>query len=348
MRLLGRRVATTGVSSLVSYRDDELARDHPLRVALGDLSTAAAVDRLPVRPLSREGVARLADGTRRRCRHRLAPHVRQSVLRQGAPRARGGGDPGHRARPGSRTAGAARPAGDCRGRGDRDRAAVARRCAPPRGVRRGGRLRRRVPRERRPPHRRQRRRVPPRAVARGRRGVALAGSAPCAASIRAAGPHRPPAGRRRSRADRTPCRGGGRRRGRARAMRRRPPSRQRASARIARRRPSTRGRSASRAISRPETEPSSSRADRARATSRTTRRRRSTSFGRRSGAGRSRALRSRRLGRSPSSRTTCGAAATSGRRSRPSRAQRSWRRATRAARARVRLPHGGSASLLRR
>ena len=63
VRLLGRRVATTACLVLVSYRDDELARDHPLRVALGDLSTAAAVDRLPVRPLSREGVARLADGT---------------------------------------------------------------------------------------------------------------------------------------------------------------------------------------------------------------------------------------------------------------------------------------------
>ena len=62
VRLLGRRVAATACLVLVSYRDDELARDHPLRVALGDLSTAAAVDRLPVRPLSREGVERLADG----------------------------------------------------------------------------------------------------------------------------------------------------------------------------------------------------------------------------------------------------------------------------------------------
>ncbi len=63
LRLLGRRVATTACLVLVSYRDDELARDHPLRVALGDLSTAEAVDRLPVRPLSREGVALLTDGT---------------------------------------------------------------------------------------------------------------------------------------------------------------------------------------------------------------------------------------------------------------------------------------------
>ena len=80
-------------------------------------------------------------------------------------------------------------------------------------------------------------------------------------------------------------------------MHRPPPSRRRASARIARRQPSTRGRSASQAISRPETEPSFSRADRGRATSQTTSRRRSTSFGRRSGAGRSRAPRSRRPAR---------------------------------------------------
>jgi ATP/maltotriose-dependent transcriptional regulator MalT len=62
VRLLGRRVATTRCLVLVTYRDDELARDHPLRVALGDLSTAAAVERLSIGPLSRAGVARLAEG----------------------------------------------------------------------------------------------------------------------------------------------------------------------------------------------------------------------------------------------------------------------------------------------
>ena len=61
VRLLGRKTGATSCLVVVTYRDDELARDHPLRIALGDLSTAVAVERLPVRPLSRGGVAELAD-----------------------------------------------------------------------------------------------------------------------------------------------------------------------------------------------------------------------------------------------------------------------------------------------
>jgi DNA-binding CsgD family transcriptional regulator/tetratricopeptide (TPR) repeat protein len=60
VRILGRRIGETSCLLVVTYRDDELSRDHPLRLALGDLSTAGAVERLAVRPLSREGVARLA------------------------------------------------------------------------------------------------------------------------------------------------------------------------------------------------------------------------------------------------------------------------------------------------
>lgn len=60
VRILGRRIGETSCLLLLTYRDDELSREHPLRIALGDLSTAAAVERLDVRPLSREGVARLA------------------------------------------------------------------------------------------------------------------------------------------------------------------------------------------------------------------------------------------------------------------------------------------------
>jgi DNA-binding CsgD family transcriptional regulator len=59
LRILARKIQTTRCLVLVTYRDDQLARDHPLRVALGDLSTAAAVDRLSVLPLSRGGVAEL-------------------------------------------------------------------------------------------------------------------------------------------------------------------------------------------------------------------------------------------------------------------------------------------------
>jgi DNA-binding CsgD family transcriptional regulator/tetratricopeptide (TPR) repeat protein len=60
LRLFARKLPTTSSLVLVTYRDDELARDHPLRIALGDISTAAAVERLAVRPLSRSGVAELA------------------------------------------------------------------------------------------------------------------------------------------------------------------------------------------------------------------------------------------------------------------------------------------------
>ncbi len=60
LRLLARKLPTTSSLVLVTYRDDELARDHPLRIALGDISTAAAVERLVVRPLTRDGVAELA------------------------------------------------------------------------------------------------------------------------------------------------------------------------------------------------------------------------------------------------------------------------------------------------
>ena len=63
LRLLGRRVAATACLVVVTYRDDQLARDHPLRIALGDLATTASVERLVVHPLSRDGVAHLADGS---------------------------------------------------------------------------------------------------------------------------------------------------------------------------------------------------------------------------------------------------------------------------------------------
>ena len=59
LRLLARRIEATPCLVVVTYRDDQLARDHPLRVALGDVSTAAAVERLPIRSLSRDGVVRL-------------------------------------------------------------------------------------------------------------------------------------------------------------------------------------------------------------------------------------------------------------------------------------------------
>jgi DNA-binding CsgD family transcriptional regulator len=60
VRLTARRIATSRGLALVTYRDDELARAHPLRILLGELGAGPAVDRLKVEPLSQEGVAALA------------------------------------------------------------------------------------------------------------------------------------------------------------------------------------------------------------------------------------------------------------------------------------------------
>jgi DNA-binding CsgD family transcriptional regulator/tetratricopeptide (TPR) repeat protein len=62
LRLAGRRLDQTSGLLIVTHRDDELSRDHPLRFALGDLATTASVARLRVHPLSPDGVARLSEG----------------------------------------------------------------------------------------------------------------------------------------------------------------------------------------------------------------------------------------------------------------------------------------------
>src|SRR6266540_2162269 len=61
LRLLGRKVEAVPALILVTYRDDELDRDHPLRIVVGELATRRAVERLEVEPLSPAAVARLAE-----------------------------------------------------------------------------------------------------------------------------------------------------------------------------------------------------------------------------------------------------------------------------------------------
>jgi DNA-binding CsgD family transcriptional regulator/tetratricopeptide (TPR) repeat protein len=63
LRFLGRRVRDLAVLLAVTYRDDELPADHPLRVVLGDLATQRATRRVGVSPLSRAAVAELATGS---------------------------------------------------------------------------------------------------------------------------------------------------------------------------------------------------------------------------------------------------------------------------------------------
>lgn len=57
---VGRRIAELPALVLVTFRDEEVGPEHPLRVVLGDLASAPGVRRLPVPPLSPAGVAELA------------------------------------------------------------------------------------------------------------------------------------------------------------------------------------------------------------------------------------------------------------------------------------------------
>lgn len=60
VRLLGRRMDQVAALVLATYRDDQLGRDHPLRVVLGDLKAGDAVVRMKLAPLSAAAVAELA------------------------------------------------------------------------------------------------------------------------------------------------------------------------------------------------------------------------------------------------------------------------------------------------
>ena len=51
LRYLGRRIERTRALVLVTYRDDEVGPNHPLRLVLGDLATAAGVSRMTLLPL---------------------------------------------------------------------------------------------------------------------------------------------------------------------------------------------------------------------------------------------------------------------------------------------------------
>jgi predicted ATPase len=60
LRVLARRVDALPALVVASLRDDELDRAHPLRVALGELATAPAVERMALMPLSLAAVRTLA------------------------------------------------------------------------------------------------------------------------------------------------------------------------------------------------------------------------------------------------------------------------------------------------
>src|SRR5881392_1565363 len=51
LRMLGRRIERLGALVVATYRTDELPREHPLRIVLGDLATVTGVVRLRLEPL---------------------------------------------------------------------------------------------------------------------------------------------------------------------------------------------------------------------------------------------------------------------------------------------------------
>ena len=77
---LGRRIQHLPVLLLVTYRDDALVSNDPLRLTLGGLASQRATRRLSLPTLSAAGVATLAHGTDRRDRTASADR-RQSLLR---------------------------------------------------------------------------------------------------------------------------------------------------------------------------------------------------------------------------------------------------------------------------
>lgn len=56
LRFLGRRITRIPVLLVLTYRDDELSPQHPLRMILGDFATSPAAHRLLLKPLSENGV----------------------------------------------------------------------------------------------------------------------------------------------------------------------------------------------------------------------------------------------------------------------------------------------------
>lgn len=63
LRYLIRRIARLPAVLVLTYRDDELGRDHPLHGVLGQASRSDQVRRLPLRRLSAEAVRRLSAGS---------------------------------------------------------------------------------------------------------------------------------------------------------------------------------------------------------------------------------------------------------------------------------------------
>ena len=62
VRLLGRRMEALGALAILTYRDDEFDRAHPLRSALGEIASRTESEYIRLETLSAEAVAELAQG----------------------------------------------------------------------------------------------------------------------------------------------------------------------------------------------------------------------------------------------------------------------------------------------
>ena len=61
LKYLGRRMRQTTSLVILTYRDDEIGRDHPLRLLLGDLASSNTLHRIPVKSLSKNAYRELAN-----------------------------------------------------------------------------------------------------------------------------------------------------------------------------------------------------------------------------------------------------------------------------------------------
>ena len=120
LRYLVRRIAELPAVLVLTYRDDELSRGHPLYGLLGLASRSDQVRHLPLRRLSPDAVRALTAGSPVSAAELYALTAGQPVLRAAScwPRCRGAGPAHHRRRgagpgapPGPRHPGRARAAG---------------------------------------------------------------------------------------------------------------------------------------------------------------------------------------------------------------------------------------------
>jgi DNA-binding CsgD family transcriptional regulator/tetratricopeptide (TPR) repeat protein len=62
LKYLGRRIRQTGSLLLLTYREEEVGVDHPLRLLLGDLASSGNLHRIPLAALTQNAVRSLAGG----------------------------------------------------------------------------------------------------------------------------------------------------------------------------------------------------------------------------------------------------------------------------------------------